>query len=127
VVVLGQLQRLEERVLGLFEPVQLEVDEAQVVVQRGDLGALRGQLAVDLLRLLELVLLEVDEAEQVEDVLVARPQQVRLLQLALRFRELALVVERLPPVEVGEEEPLVEGSARSRAQTSSLSRRRGSA
>jgi hypothetical protein len=111
VVVPGQLERLQERELRLLEAVELEVDEAEVVVERRHLGALRGQLAVDLLRLLQLVLFEIDEAEQVEHVLVARPQQVGLLQLPLGLHELALLVERLAAVEVGEEQPLVEGSA----------------
>ena len=88
------------------------MDEAEVVEERVGLGALRGQLAVDLLRLLVLLLLEVDEPQQVQDLLVARPQEVRLLELALRLLEAPLVVEGLALVEVGEEETLIEGRPR---------------
>src|SRR6202008_8522 len=45
-VVLGQLERLQDRQLRVLEPVQLQVDEAEVVEERVGLGALRGQLAV---------------------------------------------------------------------------------
>ena len=70
------------------------------------------QLPVDLFRLLVLLLLEVDEPEEVQDLLVARAQEIRLLQLALGVLVVALVVERLALVEVGEEQALVEGRPR---------------
>ena len=102
-LVLGQLEGFEEGRLGVFEAIQLEGDEAEVVVEGVGLGALRHQLAVDLLRLLELVLLEVDEAEQVQDLGVAGAQEVGLLQLTLRFVQALGVVHLLALVEVGEE------------------------
>ena len=107
-VVARQLQRLQERQLGFLQAVELEVDEAEVVEERVGLGALGGELAVDLLRLLELVLPEIDEPEEVQDPLVAGPKQVRFLELALRVLETPLVVEGLALVEVREEEPLIE-------------------
>ena len=55
-VVLGQLERLEERRLRVLEAAELEADQPQVVVEGGGLGALRDQLAVDLLGLVELLL-----------------------------------------------------------------------
>ncbi len=104
-----QLERLQERRLRFLEAAELVVDEAEVVEERVGLGALRDELAVDLLRLFVLLLLEVDEPEEVQDLLVARPQEVRLLQLALRVLVAPLVVVPLALVEVGEEQPLVEG------------------
>ncbi len=113
-VALRQLERLQERRLGVLEPVELEADEAEVVVQRVRVGALRDELAVDLLGLVELLGAEVDEAEDVEDARVARPQEVGLLELALRV-VVALRLEELAPlVEVREEEALVERSPRDR-------------
>jgi hypothetical protein len=107
-VVAGQLQRLHEGRLGLLEAVQLEVDEAEIVEEGVGLRALRGELAVDLLRLLQFVLPEVHEAEEVQDALVARPQEIRFLELALGVLESPLVVVGLALVEVREEEPLIE-------------------
>ena len=105
---LGELERLQEGRLRVLQPVQLEVDQAEVVVEDVGVGALRHQLAVDLLRLLQLVLPEVDEAQQVEHPLVARTEQVGLLQLPLRGLVLLGVVEVPALVEVGEEQPLIE-------------------
>src|SRR4030095_7046117 len=102
---------LAEGGLRLLQPVQLEVDEPEVVEQRGRVGALRRQLAVELLRLLELLLLEVDEPQQVQHALVARAEEVRFLQLALRLLEPLLLVERLTLVEMGQEQSLIEGGA----------------
>src|SRR5262249_27996910 len=110
-VVLRELEGLQERVLRVLEPVELEVDEPQVVEERVGLGALGHELAIDLLGLLVLVLLEVDEPQEVQDLLVPRPQQVGLLQLPLRLLELTRLVEVFALVEVGEEQPLVEGAA----------------
>jgi len=66
-VALGQLQRLPEGRLRLLQPSLLEAHEAQVVVEGVGLRALGDQLAVDLLRLGQLLAPEVDEAEEVQD------------------------------------------------------------
>jgi hypothetical protein len=104
-----QLERLQESRLRFVEPAELVVDEAEVVEEGVGLRALRHQLPVDLFRLLVLLLPEVDEPEEVQDLLVARAQEVRLFQLALGVLVVALVVERLALVEMGEEQALVEG------------------
>ena len=108
-VALRELDRLLERDLGVLEPAELEADEPEVVVERVDLGALRDQLAVDLLRLAELLPAVVDEAQQVEHARVARAQQVGFLELPLGLVEALRLEELAALVVVGEEEALVEG------------------
>ena len=81
-------------------------------MERVGLGALRDQLAVDLLGLVELLAAEVDEPEQVEHPRVARPQEVGLLELPLGLVEAPGLEELAPLVEVGEEQALVERAAR---------------
>ena len=103
-----ELQGLQEGRLRLLETPELEADETEVVEEGVGVGALRGQLAVDLLGLLVLVLLEVDEAQEVQHLLVARAQQVRLFELALRLLVALLVIQGLALVEVLEKETLVE-------------------
>jgi len=110
-VALGQLQRLPEGRLRLLQPSLLEAHEAQVVVEGVGLRALGDQLAVDLLRLGQLLAPEVDEAEEVQDPRVARAQEVGLLQLPLGLLEPPGLEELPALVEVGEEEPLVERAA----------------
>ena len=110
-VALRELERLQERGLGVLQAAQLEADEAQVVVQGVGLGALRDELAVDLLRLVELLSPEVDEAEEVQHARVPGPEEVGLLELPLGLFEPA-GLEVLPPlVVVSEEQALVEGAS----------------
>jgi hypothetical protein len=123
-VAVRELERLLERRLRVLEPPQLEAHEPEVVVERVGLGALRDQLAVDLLGLAELGGAVVDEPEQVEDARVARAQQVGLFELPFGLVETARLEELLALVVVGEEQPLVEraagdglGHAQSRART----------
>jgi hypothetical protein len=54
-VALRELQRLQEGRLRVLQAAQLEADEAQVVVEGVGVGALRDELAVDLLGLVQLL------------------------------------------------------------------------
>jgi hypothetical protein len=111
-VALREIEGLEERRLGVLRAAELEADEAQVVVEGVGLRALGDELAVDLLRLVELLAAEVHEAQEVQHPRVPGAQEVGFLELPLRLFEPARLEELLPLVVVGEEQPLVERAAR---------------
>ena len=95
--------------LGVLNLSLLEQNQAEVGVEDEDVGVLLGQPAIDHFRLGIRVGLEVDEAEEIENVRVIGTQFLRALQLPSRLGVPAFLKRLASAVVVEEKNTLIEG------------------
>src|SRR5438552_17423360 len=96
-----QLDGSKQMLLRIFDLSLLEQNEAEVGVKNEDAGILAGQPSINHFGLRIRIRLEVDEAEEVEDIGVIGTQLLRTLQLPPRFG-IASILERFAPAVVME-------------------------
>src|ERR1051326_5045202 len=100
-VVRAELDGAQQILLGLVELSLLEEDQPEVRVEDEDVGVLAHEAPVDDLGLGERVRLEVNQAEEVEDIRVVGAHALRLLPARLGVSPL---LERFTAAVVMEEE-----------------------
>src|SRR5437868_2053786 len=110
-VVRAELDGAQQVLLGLVELPLLEEDQAEVGVEDEDVGVLAHEAPVDDLGLGERIRLEVDQAEEVEDVGVVGAQALGLLELAPRLGITPFLERFTAAVVMKEEDSLIEGGS----------------
>src|ERR1051326_6277950 len=107
-VVRAELDGAQQILLGLVELSLLEEDQPEVRVEDEDVGVLAHEAPVDDLGLGERVRLEVNQAEEVEDIRVVGAHALRVLQLPARLGVSPLLERFTAAVVMEEEDTLVE-------------------
>src|SRR5712691_7925516 len=107
-VVRPQLDRSQQKPLGVLELPLLEQNQSEVGVEDEDVRILFRQAAVDHLRLGIRVGLEVDETEEIEDVGVIRTKLLCVLQVAAGLGESGFLERFAATVVVEKKNALIE-------------------
>ena len=103
-----QLDGSKQMLLRIFDLSLLEQNEAEVGVKNEDAGILAGQPSINHFGLRIRIRLEVDEAEEVEDVGVVGAEALRAFELAASFRVTTFLKIFAPAVVVEKKDSLVE-------------------
>ena len=105
----GALDRRSELLLGLRQAAGLEEDQPEVGAENLGAGVVLEELPRRRSGLVVAAALELEQRDEVEDVLVLRPQRTRLLQLGPRLVEVPAPHRAAGAVQVQQEETLIHG------------------
>ena len=102
------LRAAQEEMLRLVELPLFEQDQPEVGVEDEDVGILGSEASIDHFSFRKRVGLEVDQAEEVQDIRVIGSQPLGVLQFPPPFRITPFLKGLTPPVVVEQKDTLVE-------------------
>ena len=103
-----ELESSKENGFRVVQIAHFEAHEPQVEVKGIGFGVELDELAIDAVGLPVLLLLEIGEAEEVDDRVVVRPKTARLFELLGRVDEIPSVEMLAPAVQMYQEQALGE-------------------